>query len=156
MGNASGRVEGLKEGIEQGLEKGIEIGEAKGREEGIMQTAKTVLKQGIPAEKWGVNVSLVRRYCTQERIPGVIQRDGAWLIPEDAKRPVKIEPSAKESVVLPALAQKLLRQKKKKSFHGLYDYVQINLTYSSCRIVNTLLQTPFLLRSRSQQYRRKE
>ena len=36
------------------------------------------------AKKWGVNVSLVRRYCTQERIPGVIQRDGAWLIPEDA------------------------------------------------------------------------
>ena len=44
------------------------------------------------AKKWGVNVSLVRRYCTQERIPGVIQRDGAWLIPEDAKRPMKIEP----------------------------------------------------------------
>ena len=45
-----GRAEGIKEGIEQGLEKGIEIGEAKGREEGIMQTAKTALKQGIPAE----------------------------------------------------------------------------------------------------------
>ena len=32
------------------MEKGIEIGEAKGREEGIMQTAITALKQGIPAE----------------------------------------------------------------------------------------------------------
>ena len=42
---------------------------------------------------------------------------------------MKIEPSVKEPVVLPALAQKLLRQKKKKSYHGLYDYVQINLTY---------------------------
>ena len=50
VGNASGWVEGLKDGIEQGLEKGIEIGEVKGREEGIMQTAKTALKQGIPAE----------------------------------------------------------------------------------------------------------
>ena len=62
MGNASGRAEGIKEGIEQGLEKGIEIGEAKGREEGlseglkkgrdeaILQTAITALKQGIPAE----------------------------------------------------------------------------------------------------------
>ena len=45
-----GRAEGIKEGIEQGLEKGIEIGEAKGREEGIMQTAITALKQGISAE----------------------------------------------------------------------------------------------------------
>ena len=54
VGNASGKVEGIKEGIEQGMEKGIEIEEergiAKGREEGIMQTAITALKQGIPAE----------------------------------------------------------------------------------------------------------
>ena len=41
-----GRTEGLKEGIEIGEERGI----AKGREEGIMQTAITALKQGIPAE----------------------------------------------------------------------------------------------------------
>ena len=73
------------------------------------------------AQKWGVNASLVRRYCTQERIPGVIQRDGAWLIPEDAKRPMKIEPGVKEPVVLPALAQKLLRQKKKKSEYSARD-----------------------------------
>ena len=45
-----GRAEGIKEGIEQGLEKGIEIGEAKGREEGIMQTAMAALKQGIPTK----------------------------------------------------------------------------------------------------------
>ena len=41
--------------------------------------------------------------------------------------------------MLPALAQKLLRQKKKKSYHGLYDYVQINLTYSSCRMASNRL-----------------
>lgn len=91
------------------------------------------------AQKWGVNVSLVRRYCTQERIPGVIQRDVAWLIPEEAKRPMKIEQGLKEPVVLPALAQKLLRQKKEKSYHGLYDYVQINLTYNSCRMASNRL-----------------
>ena len=49
-----GRAEGIKEGIEQVLEKGIEIGEergiAKGRDEAILQTAITALKQGIPAE----------------------------------------------------------------------------------------------------------
>ena len=83
------------------------------------------------AKKWGVNVSLVRRYCTQERIPGVIQRDGAWLIPEDAKRPMKIEPGLKEPVVLPALAQKLLRQKKKKSYHGLYGAQYAGISVST-------------------------
>ena len=50
-----GRAEGIKEGIEQGLEKGIEIGGLseglkKGRDEAILQTAITALKQGIPAE----------------------------------------------------------------------------------------------------------
>ena len=43
VGNASGRAEGIKEGIEQG-------GIAKGREEGISETAVAALKQGIPAE----------------------------------------------------------------------------------------------------------
>ena len=52
---------------------------------------------------------------------------------------MKIEPGVKEPVVLPALAQKLLRQKKKKSYHGLYDYVQINLNYSSCRMASNRL-----------------
>ncbi|MCI6480329.1 MAG: hypothetical protein MSA98_09650, partial [Spirochaetia bacterium] len=42
--------EGLKEGIEQGRKEGIEIGEAKGREEGILETAVSALKQGIPVE----------------------------------------------------------------------------------------------------------
>lgn len=90
-------------------------------------------------ERWKTSGQIIRRLCRQGRIPGAIIRKGAWLIPEDAKRPMKIEPGVKEPVVLPALAQKLLRQKKKKSFHGLYDYVQINLTYSSCRMASNRL-----------------
>lgn len=40
---------------------------------------------------------------------------------------------------LPPLALKLIRQKKKKNYHGLYDYVQINLTYCSCRMASNRL-----------------
>ena len=90
-------------------------------------------------ERWKTSGQIIRRLCRQGRIPGAITRKGAWLIPEDAKRPMKIEPGVKEPVVLPALAQKLLRQKKKKGYHGLYDYVQINLTYSSCRMASNRL-----------------
>ena len=58
VGNASGRVEGIKEGIEIGEERGIAKGREeglseglkKGRDEAILQTAITALKQGIPAE----------------------------------------------------------------------------------------------------------
>ena len=91
------------------------------------------------SEKWAITEQLIRRYCRQERIPGAIQKEGAWLIPEDAKKPAKIEPVEKEVPELPPLAKKLVRQKKKKSFHGLYDYVQTDLTYSSSRMASNRL-----------------
>lgn len=91
------------------------------------------------SEKWAITEQLIRRYCRQERIPGAIQREGAWLIPEDAKKPAKIEPMEKDVLELPPLAKKLVRQKKKKNFHGLYDYVQTDLTYSSCRMASNRL-----------------
>ena len=90
------------------------------------------------AKRWGVNTSLVRRHCSQGRVPGAIQRDGTWLIPEGTKRPPKIE-RTEEIAELPPLAKKLIRQKKKKNFHGLYDYVQTDLTYSSCRMASNRL-----------------
>ena len=90
------------------------------------------------AKRWGVNTSLVRRHCSQGRVPGAIQRDGAWLIPEGTKRPPKVE-RPEEVTELPPLATKLVRQKKKKNFHGLYDYVQTDLTYSSCRMASNRL-----------------
>ena len=91
------------------------------------------------AEKWNTSVQVVRRFCRQERIAGVVQKEGAWLIPKYAKKPGRAEPMEAGAAILPALAQKLLRQKKKKSYHGLYDYVQINLTYSSCRMASNRL-----------------
>ena len=90
------------------------------------------------AKRWGVNTSLVRRHCSQGRVPGAIQKDGVWLIPEGTKRPPKIE-RPEEATELPPLAKKLIRQKKKKNFHGLYDYVQTDLTYSSSRMASNRL-----------------
>ena len=91
------------------------------------------------AEKWNTSVQVVRRFCRQERIAGVVQQEGAWLIPKYAKKPGRAEPMEAGAAILPALTQKLLRQKKKKSYHGLYDYVQVNLTYSSCRMASNRL-----------------
>ena len=91
------------------------------------------------ADKWNTSVQIVRRLCRQERIPGIVQRDGAWLIPEDAKKPDRAEYTVAEATELPSLAKKLIRQKKKKNFHGLYDYVQTDLTYSSSRMASNRL-----------------
>ena len=34
------------------------------------------------AEKWGINISLVRRYCQQGRIPGAVQKKDGWHQPD--------------------------------------------------------------------------
>ena len=87
------------------------------------------------AKKWGVSSALVRKYCRDNRIPDARFRDGAWQIPDDAEKPEPLV-DAKLVPALSPLAAKLMRQKKKKNFHGLYDYVQIYLTYSSSRMAS--------------------
>ena len=39
------------------------------------------------AEKHGKQVSIIRRFCRDNRIPGAINRGNAWFIPEDAPYP---------------------------------------------------------------------
>ena len=90
-------------------------------------------------EKWEMSGQIIRRFCRQERIPGAIIRDGVWVIPANAKRPDRVGQVTSDAVELPPLAKKLVRQKKKKNFHGLYDYVQTDLTYSSCRMASNRL-----------------
>ena len=90
------------------------------------------------AKKWGVSSALVRKYCRDNRVPNARFRDGAWQIPEDAEKPAPLV-DAKLVPELSPLAAKLMRQKKKKNFHGLYDYVQIYLTYSSGRMASSRL-----------------
>ena len=100
------------------------------------------------AEKWGINISLVRRYCQQGRIPGAVQKKDGWYIPEDAVHPTRTVFEHTEEPELPELAKKLQNQKKKRNFHGLYDFVVIDLTYSSsrmasCRLTRQQVETIF-------------
>ena len=103
------------------------------------------MKPSEIAEIWNVSTSIVRRYCLEGRIEGAVLENEKWLIPEYAKRPErKIIENRKppESKPQPPLVKKLRQQKTKKMFHGLYDYVQTNLTYSNGRMAsNRLLLT---------------
>ena len=46
------------------------------------------------ADKWGVNVSLVRQYCADGRISNAVLRNGVWCIPEDAVRTLRTQKAA--------------------------------------------------------------
>lgn len=88
---------------------------------------------------WGISAQQVRIYCREGRILGAIQKDNSWLIPENAKKPDKKNPADFATKNPYPLGTKLVKQKKKKSYHGLYDYVVINLTYSSSRMASNRL-----------------
>lgn len=91
------------------------------------------------AQKWGVTPMLIRRLCRQDRIPGAVWQDGVWRIPEDAVRISRTNLEHTDEVELPELAKKLQNQKKKRNYHGLYDYAVIDLTYSSSRMASVRL-----------------
>ena len=91
------------------------------------------------AEKWGVSITLIKRLCNQDRIPGAVYRDGVWRIPEDAIRVSRTDLEYTSEMELPELAKKLQNQKKKRNFHGLYDFTVIDLTYSSSRMASVRL-----------------
>ena len=100
------------------------------------------------AEKWGVSMTLIKRLCNQGRIVGAVYKDGVWRIPEDAVRVERTVLEHTEEPELPELAKKLQNQKKKRNFHGLYDFVVIDLTYSSsrmasCRLTRQQVETIF-------------
>ena len=100
------------------------------------------------AEKWGVSMTLIKRLCNQGRIVGAVYKDGVWRIPEDAVRVERTVLEYTEKCELPELAKKLQNQKKKRNFHGLYDFVVIDLTYSSsrmasCRLTRQQVETIF-------------
>lgn len=90
------------------------------------------------SEKWHISEQIVRRFCRQGRISGAIQTNGSWMIPADAKQPQRPERQHSENDLNP-LTRKLQSQKKRKNYHGLYDYVQITFTYSSCRMASNRL-----------------
>ena len=90
------------------------------------------------AKKWGVSEVIARKYCREGRIPGAKPGDKGWEIPKRAKKPEKL-PGRVTEPYIPPLARKLIHQKTKKNFHGLYDDVVIDLTYSSCRLASNRL-----------------
>ena len=90
------------------------------------------------ALKWGISSTMVRRYCTRGQIPDAFFEYGIWKIPEDAKKPGTPVRAHTEEGETPPLLKKLLRQQH--SYHSyLYDYLQINFSYSSSRMASNRL-----------------
>lgn len=91
------------------------------------------------AEKWGISSAMVRRYCLNGLIPKAEVINGMWCVPENAKKPEATSSGVAKKVQLSAFAKKVKRQKTKKVYHGLYDYLMVDMTYSSNRMASNRL-----------------
>lgn len=89
------------------------------------------------AERWCVSGQLVRRLCKEGRIMGAIQRDTGWMIPEDAEKPGA--PAQEPEQDLSSLLKRVLYQKERNNYFDVYEYIQVNLAYSSCRMASNRL-----------------
>ena len=85
------------------------------------------------AKIWAISVRSVRNYCTQGRVDGAFLAGKTWHIPEDAKKPERL--NKKKITLLDILKE----QKVSKYSGGIYHKTQINLTYNSNHIEGSRL-----------------
>jgi hypothetical protein len=88
------------------------------------------------AEKWKVSERTIRNYCEQGKIDGVIHAGSTWIVPATAINPNEAKTLRAEA---PPFVKKILSQRKKNYHFGIYEYIQSNLAYSSCRIASNRL-----------------
>ena len=80
------------------------------------------------AKKWEVSERSVRNYCAQGRVNCAFITGKIWNIPENAKKPERIN---KREEVKITLLDILKEQKSSKYSGGIYHKTQIDLTYNS-------------------------
>ena len=81
---------------------------------------------------------MVRRYCQKGMIPQVIQENGGWRIPEGTVRPGTQKPEVVETK-RSSLINQIKYQRSKNNHFGIYEYIQVNLAYSSNRMASNRL-----------------
>ena len=80
------------------------------------------------AKKWDVSERSVRNYCAHGRVPGAFLTGKTWNIPEDARKPERVNKKKEKPTTLLDI---LLDEKANKYSGGIYHKTQIDLTYNS-------------------------
>lgn len=88
------------------------------------------------ATLWDISVQMVRRYCREGKVPGAVQTEQGWMIPDGTLKPGSEIP--RETPQTP-LVKKILYQHERNNHFGIYEYIQVNLAYSSSRMASNRL-----------------
>lgn len=89
----------------------------------------TYISVAAAAKKWNLSERSVRNYCAIGKIPDAVLAGKTWQIPENAEKPKRINAKAEN-----ALLSILREEKKQQRKGGIYNKVQVDLTYNSNRI----------------------
>ena len=96
------------------------------------------------AKKWKISERSVRNYCSKGRIEGAFLTGKTWNIPENAKKPERMNKRKEKPKTLLAILQE---EKASKYSGGIYHKTQIDLTYNSNHMEGSRLthdQTRFI------------
>jgi Fic family protein len=88
------------------------------------------------AKKWRISERSVRNYASLGRIDGATLKGKTWLIPVDSEKPKRLNKLSKKPVTLLEILQD---EKKSKIKGGIYQKIQIELTYNSNHIEGSQL-----------------
>ena len=88
------------------------------------------------ATLWDISVQMVRRYCKEGKVPGAVQTEQGWMIPEGTPKPGA--QTVRETPPTP-LVKKILYQRERNNHFGIYEYIQVDLAYSSSRMASNRL-----------------
>ena len=88
------------------------------------------------AELWGVSERSVRNSCAQGRVPGAFLTGKTWNIPADATKPMRSNAKATDGS---PLLSRLREEKADKVKGGIYQKIQVELTYNSNHIEGSRL-----------------
>ena len=93
------------------------------------------------SELWGISERMVRRFCVDGRIPEAKLENTNWFIPEGTPKPKRKPktPIDESRKILTAFAKKVVYQRTNDNHYGIYEYIQVNLTYSSNRMASNRL-----------------
>lgn len=85
-----------------------------------------------------MNKVYTQYYCQKGMVPQVVQENGGWRIPVGTPRPGTQKPEVVETKQS-SLVTQIKYQCKKNNHFGIYEYIQVNLAYSSSRMASNRL-----------------
>ena len=91
----------------------------------MVLVAKTVAEM---AKQWEISERSVRNYCEQGRVSGAVRNGKKWEIPEDAVKP---ERTNRRKEMPEQLVERLRVEKEAGLPGGLYQYIQVKLSFNS-------------------------